>query len=166
MSHGVAAHRDDALGDQRVIIGRAQHHHVASRDEVEPRADSVEEDEVAHLPAGAAVVLYGMGASGSVAAARVVAKGGWLRSVVRTAAGARKSAALSARSRGTVGSEATSESSLPSFPRRRRGGRSSKRVGPVVVANTSVRSPTSTVGWEGLESAAGLGTAARAVLAE
>ena len=71
-------------------------------------------------------------------AVRVVAKG-WLRSVVRTAAGARKLAALSARSRGTVGSEATSESSLLSFPRRRLGERSSKRVGPVVVANTSVQ---------------------------
>jgi hypothetical protein len=57
MSHRIAAHRDDALGDQRVIIGRTQDHHVASRDEVEPRAHPVEEDEVAHLPAGAAVVL-------------------------------------------------------------------------------------------------------------
>ena len=57
MSHGVAAHRDDALGDQRVIIGRAQHHHVASRDEVEPHAHPIEEHKVAHLAAGAAVVL-------------------------------------------------------------------------------------------------------------
>ena len=57
MLDGVAAHRDDALGDQRVTVGRAQNHHVTSRDEVEPRAHSVEEDEVAHLPARATVVL-------------------------------------------------------------------------------------------------------------
>ena len=135
MSHRIAAHRDDALGDQRVIIGRTQDHHVASRDEVEPRAHPVEEDEVAHLPAGAAVVLARDGGMQLSAAACV----GWLRSVVRTATGARKLAALSARSRGTVGSEATSEWSPESYPRRRRGERSSKQVSPLVVANTSVR---------------------------